>query len=78
MVWQPGFSPDSKMVAAKVERNGRYTIVIDGKPLKKSYEALWDPVFSPDSKKILIKGIEGDSEDGKYFRQVLPVTEITG
>jgi len=78
MVWQPVFSPDSRTVAAKAEKNGRYTIVIDGKPLKESYQALWNPVFSPDSEKILIKGITGDSHGGKYFRQVLPVTHITG
>jgi hypothetical protein len=78
MVWQPVFSPDSKKVAAKVEKNGRYTIVIDGKPLQESYHSLWNPVFSPDSEKILIKGITGDSDGRKYFRQVLPVTDIIG
>ena len=78
MAWKPVFSPDSKKVAAKVEKNGHYTIIIDGKPVKKRYDALWNPVFSPDAEKILIKGIEGDPDGGKYFRQVLPLTDITG
>jgi hypothetical protein len=78
MVWKPVFSPDSRSVAANAEKNGRYTLVIDGKPFKDSYKALGDPVFSPDSEKILIKGIEGDSDAGKYYRQVLPLTDITG
>ena len=78
MVWKPVFSPDSRKVAAKAEKNGSYTIVIDGKPLKESYEALWNPVFSPDSEKILIKGIKSDPDGSKYFRQILPLTDITG
>ncbi len=78
MVWQPVFSPDSKKVAAKAEKNGQYTIVVNGKPFKESYKALWEPVFSPDSEKILIKGICKNSDGEKYFRQVLPVTEIIG
>jgi hypothetical protein len=78
MVWQPVFSPDSEKVAAKAEKNGQYTIVVNDKPFKESYKALWEPVFSPDSAKILIKGICKDSDGEKYFRQVVPVTEIIG
>ena len=61
-----------------MERNGQYTIVVNGKPFKESYKALWEPVFSPDSAKILIKGVQEDSDGEKYFRQVVPVTEIIG
>ena len=43
--------------------------MIDGLPVKKGLEAAWDPIFSPDGKKILLRGIE----DGKYFREVLPL-----
>ncbi len=48
MVWQPLFGPDSSDVAVKVEKNGRQTIVINGKPWKRECEEVWDPAFSPD------------------------------
>ncbi|MDP3283178.1 MAG: WD40 repeat domain-containing protein, partial [Desulfobacterales bacterium] len=67
-----------KNVAAKVEKNGRYTIVINGKPLKDEFGAAWDPVFSPDSGKILIRAIETGSNENKYFRHVMPITDIAG
>ena len=76
MAWSPVFSPDSKHVAAKVEKNGRYTLLVDGKPLKEAYNQLWNPVFSPDSEKILLRAIEGEPGQEKYFRQVLALTDI--
>ena len=76
MVWQPVFSPDSRHVAAKVEKDGAYQILVDGKPFKESYRALWDPSFSPDSEKLMIRGIESGSDAGAYCRQVLSVTDI--
>ena len=78
MAWQPVFSPDGKNVAAKVEKNGRYTIVVNGRPLKDEFAAAWDPVFSPDSSKILIKAIETGNNENKYFRRVMPITDIAG
>jgi hypothetical protein len=70
MAWKPVFSPDSSRAAAKMEKNRRYAIVLDGQPLKEDFEMVWDPVFSPDGKKILVRGIKG----GKYSRQVLTLT----
>jgi hypothetical protein len=69
MVWDPVFSPDSKRVAAKVEKNGRFGIAINGKLTGSRYEMLWSPVFSPDGLKMLIRGVENK----KYVRQVVPV-----
>jgi len=74
MVWAPVFSQDSKHVGAKVEKNGRYTVAIDGKAMKRDCQAVWDPIFSPDGTKVLVRSVEG----GRYIRRVLPVTEITG
>ncbi len=51
MVFEPVFSPDSKHLAVKVEKNGAYTYAIDGKVLPHSFDQLWMPVFSPDSKR---------------------------
>jgi Tol biopolymer transport system component len=71
MIWDPVFSPDSKKVVAKTERNGKFFVVVNGKPWKDAYDSLWNPVFSPDGEKILVRCIK----DGKYYRKVLPVDE---
>ncbi|MDP2799952.1 MAG: WD40 repeat domain-containing protein, partial [Deltaproteobacteria bacterium] len=71
MVWPPVFSPDGHRVAAKVEKGGKYTIALDGKPWREC-EAIWGPVFSPDGKKVLVRSIE----DGKYYRRIVPVSEF--
>jgi len=73
MAWQPVFSPDNRHVAAKTEQDGKYCILMDGRIHNETYEALWDPVFSSDGEKILIRGVK---DGGKYYRHVLPVTEI--
>ena len=72
MIWDPVFSPDGRQVAAKAEKNRKFVIVIDGRIGKHGYDALWDPFFSPDGEKLLIRCIE----DGKYYRRILPVSEV--
>jgi hypothetical protein len=76
MAWSPVFSPDGNHVAAKVEKNGHYRIVFDGKTHQASYSALWNPVFSPDGEKLMIRGIEKDSQGEKYYRHIIPVSEF--
>ena len=72
MAWKPVFSPDSQHLAARVDKNGKYTIAIDDRLWQQQCEAVWDPVFSPDGDKILLRSIE----DGKYYRRILPVAEL--
>jgi len=74
MVWSPVFSPDSRNVAAKVEKDGCYTIVMNGRSWRRESEALWNVAFSPDGSKVLVCAVE----EGKYYRRVMPITEITG
>lgn len=78
MAWRPVFSPDSRHVAAKVEKNGRYTICVDGKPMQADFAQVWEPIFSPDGEKILVRAIEGASEQEKYIRQVLSLADVIG
>jgi hypothetical protein len=73
MAWKPVFSPDSRHVAAKVEKKGKYTFAINDRLWARECEAVWDPVFSQDGDKILLRAVE----DGKYYRRVIPVTELT-
>jgi len=67
-VWDPVFTPSGDRVAAKVERDGRFAIAVDGKVWSPWYAALWEPVFSPDGTRLLIRAVE----NGTYFRQVVP------
>ena len=43
--WDPVFSPAGDKVAAKVERNGKYFLAVNGKIGKKGYESLVEPRF---------------------------------
>lgn len=72
MMWDPVFSPDSTMVAAKAEIHGKYILVVNGMPGKQAFDELWDPVFSPDGDRVLMRGIE----DGKFYRKVVPIDDI--
>ena len=67
MAWPAVFSPDGEHLVAKVERNGKYTFVLDGKELSESFDQAWDPVFSPDGDKIMLRYIKDDA----YFRRVV-------
>jgi hypothetical protein len=78
MAWAPVFSPDSQHVAAKVEKDGQFTLVVDGTPLEKTYPKVWDPIFSPDSQHILLRALEGTGPEAVYTRSVLPLNEILG
>jgi hypothetical protein len=67
-VWDPVFTPSSDRVAAKVERDGRFAVAVDGKVWSPWYDALWEPIFSPDGTRLLIRAVE----KGTYLRQVVP------
>ena len=71
---KPVGKTSNRNLAARVEKNGRYTIAVNDRLWSHECEAVWDPEFSEDSSKILIRSIE----DGIYYRRVLPLTELTG
>ena len=56
-------------MAVKVERGGRQTILVDGRPIDKDFDRVFDPVFSADGTKLLIKAMNM----GAFFRVVTPV-----
>jgi len=67
MAWEPEFSPDGRHLAAKVERDGKFQVVIDGHPLPRSFDMLWSPRFSPQGDKLLVRAVE----EGVYKRLFL-------
>jgi Tol biopolymer transport system component len=74
MAGKPVFSPHGRHLAAKVQRNGKYTVAVDDRLWSRDCDMAWDPVFSPDGDKLLLRTIDG----GTYFRRVMPVADITG
>jgi hypothetical protein len=72
MVYPIAISPDGGHAAVRAERNGRFTIVLDGKEYGESFERAWDPVFAPEGDKVLIRGIQ----DGTYLRIVSGVGDF--
>lgn len=56
------FSPDGSRLAAVGMKNGRHTLIVDGKSYNRFCERVWPPVFSPDSRHIAAR-IE---TQGKY------------
>ena len=55
MVLAPVFSPDGQRVAAVVKEDNRWTVAVDGVPVKDDFEMVWDPVFSPCGQHVLAK-----------------------
>jgi hypothetical protein len=72
MVWDPVFTPDGNRVLAKVERDGRYAVAVDGVVGGPWFEALWDPVVSPDGGRLLVRAVER----GVYTRRVANLAEL--
>ena len=67
MVWDPVFTPDSRSVMAKVERDGRFAIAVDGRVWSPWFDGLWEPVPSPDGRQVLVRCLDGQ----KYYRNVV-------
>ena len=55
-------------ILAKVERDGRFAVAVDGKVWSSWYEQLWEPVVSPNGERLLLRVLH----DGAYVRQVVP------
>jgi len=69
-IWPPAFIGNK--VICKVEKNGKYYVMVNGKINGKEYESLWNPVVSPDGTKVMICGVQG----GKYYRKVVLLSDI--
>jgi hypothetical protein len=72
MAWQPVFSTSGEAVAAKIERNGKYSVAINDRLWDQACDAVWNPIFSPEGDKILLRTLQ----DGVYTRSVLSVGDI--
>ncbi len=72
MAWKPVFSPNNRDVAVKIEKNGKFSIVLNDKLWDQTCDAIWDPVFNLDGDKILVRTLQ----DGKFTRRVISVKEL--
>ena len=72
MAWDPVFAESGNAIAAKVERDGKYSLMVNGKLWNKEFDSLWDPIFSPDGDSVLVRALEGS----RYVRRVVPLAEM--
>ena len=62
----------TSLFIAKVERNGKFALTLDGRVTRKEYDGLWDPVIGPAGDRVLVKALEG----GKYQRRVVRIEDL--
>lgn len=71
-LWQPAASSDSSVIAARMQRKGRYFLTVNGMIYPKSFDMVFDPVISPAGDKIMLKTIENNT----YTRHILSLDDI--
>ncbi len=69
MVWDPVFTPTGEHVLAKVERDGRYAVALNGVVWSPWFERLEPPTVSPDGRLVLVRWAAGDV----FHRQVVAI-----
>lgn len=69
MAWTPVLSTRGGHVAVKVERGGRQTVAINGRPLEATFDQVFMPAFSPDGTRLLIRALD----KGTFVRIVTAV-----
>ena len=57
------FSPDGARIGGIIKDNGNWSIVVDGKPWRSTFDMVWKPVFSPDGSQVAVK-MEKDGKIG--------------
>ena len=74
MIWDPVFSPDGEIVAARAAQGKEFFLVMNGKIVISWLSITFRNRFSaPDGSELLLKAIE--SED---YRKVIPVKQLLG
>ncbi len=71
-LWAPVISPNSEILASRMEKGGRWYLVVNGKVYQENFDMVFEPVISPDNNKILLKTLK----NGIYSRQILPLDSI--
>lgn len=71
-LWAPVISDDHKIIATRMEKNGRYYLVVNGKVYQNDFDMMFAPDISPDNDKILLKVVQ----NGIYYRQVLSLDRV--
>lgn len=71
-LWRPVVSRNSKILATRMEKNGRYYLVVNGTVYKEAFDMIFEPKISPENDKILLKSIN----NGIYSRQILSMDTI--
>ncbi len=71
-LWNPVISQDDKVIAARMEKEGKFYLIVNGRVYKEAYDMVFEPEISPDNDKILLKTIK----NGIYTRQILALDNV--
>lgn len=67
MAWPVVFAPTNDHAAAKVRRNGKFAVYVDGKAVIENLDGVWNPTFSPDGTTLLFCSLK----DGVFSRHTV-------
>ena len=67
MAWPVVFSPAGARAAAKVRRDGKFALYVDGNAVIENLDGVWNPTFSPDGTVLLFCSLK----DGVFSRHTV-------
>ena len=71
-LWRPVTDSNNEIIATRMEKDGKYYLVVNGKIYGQAFDQVFEPEISPDNDKILLKAIR----DNIYSRQILTLDQI--
>lgn len=71
-LWNPVVSSNDQIYATRMEKDGKFFLVVNGKIYKEEFDMVFEPAISSENDKILLKSIN----NGIYTRQILTLDNI--
>jgi hypothetical protein len=71
-LWSPVVSSNDEVIATRMEKDGKFYLVVNGKVYKEAFDMVFKPKIGPDNDKILLKAIQ----NGIYIRQILSLENV--
>ncbi|MBU1697001.1 MAG: hypothetical protein KKD21_08160, partial [Proteobacteria bacterium] len=71
-LWNPVVSFNNEIMATRMEKDGGFYLVVNGKVYQERFDMIFEPQISPDNDKILLKAMK----NGIYLRQVLTLDKV--
>ncbi|MCP3926307.1 MAG: Tmc redox complex protein TmcD [Desulfobacterales bacterium] len=71
-LWKPHISDNEEIITTRMEKDGKYYLVVNGNVHNEGFEMIFEPEISSDSSKILLKVLDM----GVYKRKILPLDQL--